>query len=230
MSETPHGFFDTASRRSGSLELACTERDIFPSPDDVLPAARREYALPDDEATSYSQSRRFAAMTTAGDDSSAPNGVSPSPRRARARGNRHEPFHPSLGAAMTTDAIPTVFGFKKPGLSLSAISRPSMTPLPRCSQCPRVAESFHSFYGREPSQLACGDHDPGGYWFYLYRKERGRASLGSGLEHWLRHLADEHPSVLRDLLTWLATPDGIVALRQIASYGTSTTTSGGTTP
>jgi hypothetical protein len=91
-------------------------------------------------------------------------------------------------------------------------------PLPRCSQCNRQAESFHSFYGKHPSQLACSRHDPDGYWFYLYRPSNAGPSLGAGIEHWLKHLADEHPSVLRDLLTWLATPDGMIALRKMATY------------
>ena len=119
---------------------------------------------------------------------------------------------------MTPDAIPTVFGFKKPGLSLRAISRPSMTPLPRCSECTRVAEASTRSTGGAQST---GVQPPRSRRLLVLPVPHGpgnRASLGSGLEHWLRHLADEHPSVLRDLLAWLATRDGIIALRQIASY------------
>jgi hypothetical protein len=95
-------------------------------------------------------------------------------------------------------------------------------PLPRCSQCKREAESFHSFYGKHPAQLACDRHDPEGYWVYLYdtpkARKRSTGALQRGLEHWLRHLADSHPSVASDLLTWLATPDGLIALRKMATY------------
>jgi hypothetical protein len=93
--------------------------------------------------------------------------------------------------------------------------------LPRCSQCTHVAESWHSFYG-EPSQLACSDHDPGGYWLMLYggdKKGLGlENALQGGIEHWLAHLADQHPSVASDLLRWLATDDGLTVLRKIARY------------
>jgi hypothetical protein len=97
--------------------------------------------------------------------------------------------------------------------------------LPRCSQCPRVAESWHSYYGEKPCQLACNDHDPGGYWLMLYggdKKGLGQENaLQGGIEQWLAHLAGEHPSVASDLLRWLATDDGLTALRKIARYGRS---------
>ena len=53
--------------RSDVVVLACRSTTSSLARDDVRRAARREGSLPDHAATSYSQSTRFDALTTAGD-------------------------------------------------------------------------------------------------------------------------------------------------------------------
>jgi hypothetical protein len=101
---------------------------------------------------------------------------------------------------------------------------PQRLALPRCAQCDDRAEFIHLFSDR-PAQLSCtrGDHDPDGgyYWIRLYGpdvRSGGIGSLEGHLDAWLRHLADTHRLLARNLLRWLSTDNGLLVLRVAAKY------------